>query len=108
VRPPLVPRHRQFVAGVLRAVTGERDLLQVVLGRHAGGGFADFLHGRQQQADQDGDDGDHHQQLDQREREPTVGNPSHDELTLERRMTKARHSSRRRLLIWGEPADEGK
>ena len=35
-----------------------------------GGGLADLLHGRQQQADQDGDDGDHHQQLDQRERFP--------------------------------------
>ena len=34
---------------------------------HPGGGLAHLLHGRQQQADQDGDDRDHHQQFDQRE-----------------------------------------
>ena len=33
---------------------------------HARGRFAHFLHRRQQQADQDGDDGDHHEQFDQR------------------------------------------
>jgi hypothetical protein len=32
--------------------------------------LADHLDGGQQQADQDGDDRDHHQQLDQRERGP--------------------------------------
>ena len=35
--------------------------------RISGGGGSDLLHGGQEQADQDGDDGDHHQQLDQRE-----------------------------------------
>jgi hypothetical protein len=49
----------------------QADLLQVVLARGTGGGLPHFLHGRQQQADEDGDDGDHHQQqLDQRERGP--------------------------------------
>src|SRR5262249_27165223 len=49
--------------------------LQVVLALDACGGLADLLHGRQQQADEDGDDGDHHQQLNQREgaAAPTTG-----------------------------------
>jgi len=33
----------------------------------AGGGLAHLLDGRQQQADQDGDDRDHHQKFDQGE-----------------------------------------
>jgi hypothetical protein len=41
--------------------------MEVVLALGAGGGVADFLHGRQEQADQDGDDGNHHQQLNQGE-----------------------------------------
>jgi hypothetical protein len=52
----------------LRAVL-DRDaqLLEVVAALHARGSLADFLHGGQEQADEDGDDGDHHQQLDQRD-----------------------------------------
>src|SRR5439155_15888558 len=38
----------------------------------AGGRLADLLDGRQQEADQDGDDRDHHQQLDERKRLPTA------------------------------------
>jgi hypothetical protein len=45
----------------------DADLMQVVLRRHARRGLADLLDGGQQQADQNGDDGDHHQKLDQRE-----------------------------------------
>src|SRR5262249_2879569 len=41
--------------------------------RHAGGGLANLLNGRQQEADEDGDDGDHHQQLDQRKPISTSG-----------------------------------
>jgi len=53
-------------------VDGQPDLLQVVLALRAGRGFADLLDSRQEQADENGDDRDHHQQLDQREpaREP--------------------------------------
>ncbi len=36
-------------------------------GMRAGGGFADLLHGGQQQANQNSDDCDHHEQFDQRE-----------------------------------------
>src|SRR5207253_8471299 len=56
--------------GVVRAVVvvqGECHLVQVVGAGHAGGRLADFLHGRQQQTDEDRDDGDHHQQLDKGE-----------------------------------------
>jgi hypothetical protein len=48
-------------------VGGEGDLLEVVRAGAAGGGLADLLDGRQEQADQDGDDRNHHQQLDQGE-----------------------------------------
>src|SRR5262249_9298229 len=61
---------RQTAHGILVVVHGQAKLFEVVLGLGAGGGLADFLHGRQQQADQDGDDGNHHQQLDQGETTP--------------------------------------
>jgi hypothetical protein len=51
-------------------VDAEADLLEVVGALRPRGGLADLLDGGQQEADEDGDDGDHHQQLDQRERRP--------------------------------------
>ena len=42
-------------------VQGQPDLLQVVGALGAVGRFAHFLHGRQQQGDQDANDGDHDQ-----------------------------------------------
>jgi hypothetical protein len=54
---------------------GQADLLEVVGTLHAGGRLADLLHGRQQQSDEDGDDGDHHQQLDEGERTPGAKDP---------------------------------
>src|SRR5262249_49757709 len=53
--------------GVVRVVESEADLFQVVGALDAAGGFPDLLNGRQQQPDQDRDDGDYHQQLDERE-----------------------------------------
>ena len=44
---------------------GQTDLLEIVDALGAAGGFASRLHGGQEQRDQDGDDGDHHQKLDQ-------------------------------------------
>src|SRR5205823_7399357 len=49
-------------------VQGKTNLLEVVRALGPVRRLADFLHRRQEQADEDGDDGDHHQQLDQRER----------------------------------------
>jgi hypothetical protein len=51
-------------------VQGQAELLEVVLALGAGGGLAHLLHGGQEQADQHREDGDHHQQLDQREAAP--------------------------------------
>ena len=50
---------------VAEGVQGEAHLLEVVLALHAGGGFADLLHGGQKQPDQDRDDGDDDEQFDQ-------------------------------------------
>jgi hypothetical protein len=54
-------RERQLVVGVVVAVRGDAQLPDVVLERGAAAGLADFLHGRQQQAYEYGDNGDHHQ-----------------------------------------------
>jgi hypothetical protein len=41
-------------------VLGEAELLEVVLAGHARGRLAHFLDRRQEEADEDGDDGDYH------------------------------------------------
>ena len=46
---------------------GQADLPEVVLAGGAVGGLAHPLHGQQEHANEDGDDGDHHQQFDQGE-----------------------------------------
>jgi len=68
-------------------VHGEAELLQVVGATDAVGGLAHLLHGRQQQADQDRDDRDHHQQFDQRK--PVANSPTifHDPLLRRKKMT---------------------
>src|SRR6516225_128005 len=58
---------RELLKGVVIIVHGQSNLLEIVLALHAVGGFANLLHGGQQQAYQDGNDGNHHQQLDQGE-----------------------------------------
>jgi hypothetical protein len=45
----------------------QANLLEVVGTGHPVGGLAHLLHSWQEQADQDGDDGDDYQQLDERE-----------------------------------------
>jgi len=64
------------VVGVGAVVECQAGLLEVVLATHACGGFADLLHGRQQQADEDGDDGNHDKQLDQGEATPFSVRPN--------------------------------
>ena len=51
----------------LVVVAGKADLLQVVLAGHPVGGLPDLLDSGQQQADQDGNNGDDDQQLNERE-----------------------------------------
>ncbi len=46
---------------LVEALEGQADLFEVVGGLGAVGSLAGFLHGWQQHADQDGDDGHHHQ-----------------------------------------------
>jgi hypothetical protein len=50
----------------VKGVQGQAHLLEVVLALRARGRGTHFLHCRDQQTDQDGYDGDHHQELDQR------------------------------------------
>src|SRR6185437_6193963 len=59
---------RQDMFVVMKVHDGDAELVEVIQALALGGRFADLLHGRQEQADQDGDDGDYHQQLDQRNR----------------------------------------
>jgi len=65
-------------------VTGQGDLFEVVLALRAVGRPADLLDGGDEQADQDGDDGDHHQQLDQRETGPGLAASHGSSLTNKR------------------------
>jgi hypothetical protein len=51
----------------MEIVGREGQLLQIVGALRPTGRFAGRLHGRQQERDQDTDDGDHHQEFDQRE-----------------------------------------
>jgi hypothetical protein len=62
-------RHR--ADGALKVVDRQCQLFEVVAARRFGGGVADLLHGGQKHADEDADDGDDHQQLDQREGAPS-------------------------------------
>ena len=68
---------RHVTVGVAVVVDSQAELFEVVLAAHAIGCLAHLLHGRQQEADQDGNDGDHHQELDQRERTASRGEVKH-------------------------------
>src|SRR5262249_2949888 len=57
----------QVAVGGLEVVRGLQDLVQVVLALRAVGRLTHLLHGRQEEANEDGDDRNHHQQLDQGE-----------------------------------------
>ncbi len=65
---------------IVVVVQGQANLLEIVDALRACSGLADFLNGRQEQADEDGNDGDDHQQLDQRKadmRRPPRGIQEH-------------------------------
>ena len=55
---------RQAVVGIVIAVDGQPDLLEIVRTLGPGGGFTDFLNSRQQKADQDRNDSDDYQQFE--------------------------------------------
>src|SRR5262249_19810997 len=79
--------------GVVVAVAGDANLLEIVEALDAGRRLADFLHRRQEQADEDGDDGDDDEQLDQRERAawPQAGGrrePEHGQTSLRQERTR--------------------
>src|SRR5262249_39188244 len=76
-RVPLPAARREIAVGVVVGVKGEADLLEVVLAAEARGGLADLLHRGDQQGDQHREDGDHHQQLDQREGVTAGGYTAH-------------------------------
>ena len=66
-----------MLVGILVVVGRQGNLLEIVLALGPGGGFANLLHRGHQQPNQDGDDGDHNQQFDQRETGSTIV-PCHD------------------------------
>jgi hypothetical protein len=55
-----------MAADIVAIVQGRANLLEVVRALHARCCLTDLLHGRQQQANQDGNDRDDDQQLDER------------------------------------------
>jgi len=63
---------REFTVGVVVTVEGQADLLEVIAALHSIGRLAHLLHRGQQQADQHANDGNHHQQFDERERPTTL------------------------------------
>src|SRR5262249_4672847 len=67
------PSGREETELVVVVVEGQPDLLEIVLALHACGRLAHFLHGGQEQSDQHADDGNNHQQLDQREAAAPTG-----------------------------------
>ena len=88
VRVGLPGRHpfdrRHLAVNAVVVVDGDAHLVEIVAALRCARGLADFLDGGDEQADQDGDDRDHHQQLDQRE------GPSPDEPSQSRHGTPPR------------------
>jgi hypothetical protein len=71
VRAEQVPlARRKDLVHVVIIVHRQSDLLEVVRALRSLGSFPGGLHRRQQESDENSNDGDHHQQLDERERPP--------------------------------------
>src|SRR5205085_10564004 len=73
---------REAAPGTLEIMQGQPKLLERARALGPGGGLSQLLHGRQEQADEDGDDGDDDEQLDQRERRPAVLGRFHDSIPV--------------------------
>lgn len=67
LRAPAAAGKRKQAVRVVERVHGQAELLQVVGAFHAAGGFADLLYCRQKEPNQHGNDGNHDQQLNERE-----------------------------------------
>ncbi len=66
----MVLRQERGVVRTRVVVDCYAHLLEVVAARHAGGGFPHLLHRGQQKTDENGDNRDHHQQLNEGEAGP--------------------------------------
>jgi hypothetical protein len=60
-------QRRKLFVDIVEVVQREKELFLIALTLRSAGGFAGGLHSRQQQSDQDSDDGNDHQELDERE-----------------------------------------
>jgi hypothetical protein len=60
-------RARDPIIGIVKHMGSQAELLEIVFTLYTGGGLSHLLHRRQQEPDQDRDDGNHHQQLNERE-----------------------------------------
>jgi len=69
-----VSARRKLLLVIVIVVAGKAELLEVVLALDAVCRFARPLHGGHQQTNEDGNDGDHHQQFNQGK--PLAGQPS--------------------------------
>jgi len=63
-------RGGQHVVHAVAGMHGQAELFEVILALRHVSRLAHLLDGRQEQANEDGDDGNHHQELDQREADP--------------------------------------
>ena len=86
-------------------VQRDAELFQIIAAFHPVGGLTNLLDGGQQEADQDGDDGDHYQQLNQGEsrsaihRQSSYGNfPQDDEIVMFENTS--RNSGRQGRMRW--------
>jgi hypothetical protein len=71
-------------------VRSQSNLLEIVAALNPSGGLSDLLDGWQEQADEDANDGNHHQQLDQREATRTSGDTSEWHRTSEKKKKRSR------------------
>jgi hypothetical protein len=73
--PPVLRADRERIIGAVVVLNRQAELLEIVDALRPAGGLASGLDCGQQECDQDCNDGDHHQQLDKRERSASL----HDE-----------------------------
>src|SRR5947209_931822 len=77
----------------------QTNLVQVVLAAGAGGRLTHFLDGRQEQPHQNGDDGDHHEKLDEREAHHLPSKPNHDFSSLTGKKDETRQQRRNEKAV---------